>query len=156
MNGSMHKIGMLALSSCLLLGCYLLFTGGNVSEPVQAKEPVQGKEAGKGKSDEIVHMVFVLLKDNSAAERDKLIAQCKKYLAQHPGQTYFRVGLKSDKGATLERGEHEKFDVGWVNVFADGAALKNYQGSKELDEFRKLTEPRIKHMKVFDVAPAAK
>jgi hypothetical protein len=150
MTCSMRKIVVLALSSCMPLSCCLLFTGGNVSDAGQVKAP------GKAPGDEIVHMVFVTLKENTLAERDKLIALCKKYLAQHPGQTYFRVGPKSDKGATLEPGERENFDVGWVNVFTDGAALKKYQQSADLNEFRRLTEPHIRHMKVFDVAPAVK
>ncbi len=136
----MRKVTVFALSTCLLFGCYLLFGSGNVSE------------AGKGKEHEIVHTVFVSLKDNSPTERDKIVTLCKKYLAKHPGEVYFRVGPKSDSGPTKETAERENFDVGWVNVFADAAALTKYQESEELKTFRKLSEPQIKHMKVFDLA----
>src|SRR5688572_13031388 len=57
----------------------------------------------------LVHNVYFALNDNSPANVQKLLADCKKYLTDHPGTVFFAAGTVSD----LDRSVNDRdFDVG--------------------------------------------
>ncbi len=73
----------------------------------------------------LAHNVFFTLADKSAANRDKLIAGCKKYLADHPGAVFFGCGVVAEE---LNRDVNDRdFDVALHIVFADAASQDRYQ-----------------------------
>ncbi len=46
----------------------------------------------KASGPELAHMVFFELKDDTDANREKMIRACKDYLSGHDGVAYFSVG----------------------------------------------------------------
>lgn len=105
----------------------------------QAQEK-EGKQLG--------HMVFFALKDNSSAEKGKLVAACKKYLTGHPGTVYFSAGVLADD---LKREVNVvDWDVALHLVFKDKAAHDQYQVAPRHDEFIKEMKHNWKSVRVFD------
>ena len=43
------------------------------------------------------HMVYFTLHDNSEANREQLLAGCKKYLMDHPGLVHFSIGTRAEE-----------------------------------------------------------
>src|SRR5438445_9306302 len=63
----------------------------------------------------MAHNVYFTLKDNSAAERKRLMEACKKYLAGQPGVLFFACGPRS-AGCTRDVNDQD-FDVSLHLVF---------------------------------------
>jgi hypothetical protein len=86
------------------------------------------------------HMVFFTLKDRTPANRDALVAGCKKYLGGHEGTLYFSVGTR---GTEFNRDVNATdWDVALHLVFKNKAAHDKYQDAprhlKFIDENKSL------------------
>lgn len=90
--------------------------------------------------DAVGHMVFFTLKDRTPANRDALVAGCKKYLGGHDGTLYFSVGTR---GEEFNRDVNATdWDVALHLVFKNKAAHDKYQDAprhlKFIDENKDL------------------
>lgn len=74
---------------------------------------------------QLAHMVFFTLKEPTAANRDALVAGCKKYLGGHKGTVHFSVGTR---GKEFDRDVNATdWDVALHLVFENKAAHDTYQ-----------------------------
>jgi hypothetical protein len=120
----------------------LLALGLAVSAPVTAAEEKPGAKAM------IVHNVYFTLKDNSPAEKQKLVAACKKYLSNHPGVVFFAAGTRAEE---LNREVNDKdFDVALHIVFKDKADHDKYQEAETHKQFIEENKDNWKKVRVFD------
>lgn len=101
----------------------------------------------------LVHNVYFTLHENTAENREKLLADCRKYLVRHPGVVFFACGTLSD----LNRPVNDRaFDVGLHVVFQDRAAHDAYQVSADHVKFIEENRASWKQVRVFDSdCPAA-
>ena len=96
----------------------------------------------------IGHMVYFKLKDNSPAARQKLVAACEKYLANHDGVVFFSAGVIAEG---LKRDVNDRdWDVALHLVFADKAAHDKYQDHKEHHKFIEENKANWAKVRVFD------
>lgn len=97
---------------------------------------------------QLAHMVYFKLKDNSGANRAKLVAACKLYLSGHPGTVYFGTGtLASDlNGEANDR----EFDVSLNLVFVNKEAHDNYQEHVRHKKFIEENLDNLEKVRVFD------
>jgi len=96
----------------------------------------------------LAHNVFFTLADNSQQARQKLVADCKKYLAGHPGTVFFAAGTLA---AELNRPVNDQdFDVALHVVFEDKAAHDRYQEAPRHHQFIKENQENWKGVRVFD------
>lgn len=96
----------------------------------------------------LAHSVFFSLHDQAPAARDALVADCRKYLAHHPGVQFFAAGLLADE--FVRPVNDRQFDVALHVVFRDKAAHDAYQQSPEHLEFIDRNKPHWKAVRVFD------
>ncbi len=95
----------------------------------------------------LAHNVYFALNESTPANRDKLIAACKKYLADHPGVVFFAAGTVSD----LDREVNDRdWDVGLHVIFKDRASHDAYQTAPKHLEFIKENKATWKKVRVFD------
>ena len=99
-------------------------------------------------STSLAHLVFFTLIDSSEAARDSLIADCKKYLTDHPGTVHFSVGARATH-YTRPVNDAE-FDVGLVMVFASDADHQQYQTSERHQQFLAAQLENCSKIRVFD------
>jgi hypothetical protein len=123
------RIGPLLLVASLLVACQSV-------RPGTAAGPL------------LVHNVFVELKDDTAAARQKLIDDCHAYLAPIPGIVAFAVGPR-DAGLDREVNDLE-FDIGLTIVFRDRAAHDLYQPHARHQEFIARNKDNFARVRVFD------
>jgi hypothetical protein len=96
----------------------------------------------------LAHDVYFSLKDNSAQAKEKLIAACKKYLADHPGTVRFDVGSLADD---LKRDVNDRdFDVALHLVFKSKAAHDQYSKAQRHMKFIEENKDNWKKVRVFD------
>ncbi len=96
----------------------------------------------------LAHMVYFALKDRSQAAIDKLVADCKKYLTDHPGTVFFAAGtLVPDLTRPVNQVD---FDVALHVVFADRAAHDAYQTAPRHLEFIASNKENWDRVRVFD------
>jgi hypothetical protein len=96
----------------------------------------------------LVHNVYFTLLDGSAANREKLLAACRKYLTGHPGTVFFAVGTRC---AELDRPVNDlDFDVGLHIVFKTKADHDAYQIAARHEEFVAENKATWKKVRVFD------
>jgi hypothetical protein len=101
------------------------------------------------------HDVFFALKDNSPAEKKKLVEACKKHLANHPGTIFFSAGVLAED---LSREVNDRdFDVALHIVFKNKAAHDKYQDADAHQKFIAENRENWKKVRVFDsyVEPVA-
>jgi Stress responsive A/B Barrel Domain len=97
---------------------------------------------------QLAHMVYFKLKDSSGANRAKLAAACKLYLASHPGTVYFGTGtLAGDLNGNFNDRE---FDVSLHLVFANKEALENYLVHARHLKFIEENKDNLERIRVFD------
>ncbi|MBA4064159.1 MAG: stress responsive protein [Isosphaera sp.] len=96
----------------------------------------------------IGHMVYFKLKDPTAANRQKLVDACKKYLADHDGVVFFSAGVLAD-GLKREVNDRD-WDVALHLVFADQAAHDKYQDHPEHLKFIEENKAGWAKVRVFD------
>jgi hypothetical protein len=96
----------------------------------------------------LAHNVYFTLEDNSAEKIDHLLAECKKYLARHPGIVFFGAGTLEPE---LERPVNDRdFDVALHVVFKDRASHDSYQVAQEHKDFIEANNANWKRVRVFD------
>ena len=86
----------------------------------------------------LTHDVYFTLKDKSDEAKKKLVAGCKKYLADHPGTVWFAAGVVV---AEHQRDVNDRdFDVALHIVFKDKAFHDKYQDAPQhhrfIDEYK--------------------
>jgi hypothetical protein len=106
----------------------------------------------------LAHMVYFKLKDNSGANRARLVASCKLLLSGHEGVEYFSTGTLA--GDFDKQFNDREFDVSLNLVFADKEAHDKYQESDRHKKFIEENLESIEKVRVFDSylspAPSAK
>lgn len=94
------------------------------------------------------HMVYFKLKDGSAENRQKLVAACEKYLADHEGVVFFSAGVI---GEEFKREVNDRdWDVALHLVFIDKAAHDKYADHKEHLKFIEENKANWAKVRVFD------
>lgn len=97
---------------------------------------------------QIGHMVFFKLKDPTPENRQKLVAACKKYLAEHEGTVYFAAGVIGDE---FKREVNDRdWDVALHLVFANKSAHDKYAGHPEHLQFIDENKETWAKVRVFD------
>jgi len=97
---------------------------------------------------QIGHMVFFQLKDNTPAEKQKLVAACQKYLKNHDGVVYFSAGAIAEE---FKRDVNvQDWDVALHLVFANKAAHDKYQTAETHLKFIDEGKANWKGVRVFD------
>lgn len=103
----------------------------------------------QSKADQLViHNVYFTLAESTPANREKLVAACRKYLVNHPGVVYFACGtLVPD----LERDLNVRdWDVGLHIIFENRAAHDRYQPAPDHLKFIEENRSSWKQVRVFD------
>jgi hypothetical protein len=81
----------------------------------------------------LAHTVLFTLNDRSEDAKQRLVADCRKYLSSHPGTVFFAAGtLAEDIQWSIS---DRDFDVALHLVFRDKAAHDAYQDSPQHAEF---------------------
>jgi hypothetical protein len=127
---------LLALLALPALGLALPAPGIAAEKKAEATEPM------------LVHSVYFSLKDNSGAEKQKLVDACKKYLAHHPGTVAFAAGTRAEE---QKRPVNDvDFDVALHIVFKDKASHEKYQEDELHKKFIEENKDNWKKVRVFD------
>lgn len=96
----------------------------------------------------LVHNVYFTLHEGSAANREKMLAACRKYLTGHPGTVFFAVGTLC---AELSRPVNDlDYDVGLHIAFKSKADHDAYQLAPRHEEFVTQNKALWKKVRVFD------
>lgn len=102
---------------------------------------------------QLAHMVFFQLADDSPTNRERLVKACQKYLSGHEGTVYFSVGVLADD-MTREVNDRD-FDVALHVVFRDRAAHDRYQTDARHTKFIEEHSALWAKVRVFDSYLAA-
>ena len=93
------------------------------------------------------HMVYFTLKERTAETVSHLIAECKKYLSDHPGTVYFSAGSLAE----THRGVNDRdFDVALNLIFDSKESHDAYQVAPRHDEFIAANKDGWAKVRVFD------
>jgi hypothetical protein len=104
--------------------------------------------AGDKSGQNLAHMVYFKLKDNSGDAKAKLVAACQKYLSGHEGEVYFSAGVLADE---LKREVNDRdFDVSLNIVFSGRAAHDKYQDHPRHHQFIEENKANWAKVRVFD------
>jgi hypothetical protein len=96
----------------------------------------------------VAHNVFFSLNDNSDAAKQKLVADCKKYLSGHPGTVSFAAGTMAKD---LDRPVNDRdFDVSLHLLFKTKADQDAYQKAQAHLTFIAENQATWKKVRVFD------
>jgi quinol monooxygenase YgiN len=96
----------------------------------------------------LAHNVYFTLNDNSAAAIETILADCAKYLTDHPGVVFYAAGTLNRE---LARPVNDlEFDLALQVVFKDKAAHDEYQQSERHQAFIAASKPNWKKVRVFD------
>ena len=96
----------------------------------------------------LVHNVYFTLHDGSTANRETMLAACRKYLTGHPGTVFFAVGTVC---AELNRPVNDlDYDIGLHMVFKSKADHDAYQIAPRHEEFIAANKSLWKKVRVFD------
>ena len=98
----------------------------------------------------LAHMVFFALKDHSNESREKFLASCQKYLADHEGTVYFSVGTIAEDKDVQEPVSVKDFDVALHVVFENKAAKAKYLASERHKQFVDENRESFAGVRVFD------
>jgi hypothetical protein len=99
---------------------------------------------------QLAHMVFFALKDRSNESREKFLASCEKYLAEHEGTVYFSVGTIAEDKDVEEPVSVKDFDVALHVVFENKAAKVKYLSSERHKQFVDENRASFAGVRVFD------
>jgi Stress responsive A/B Barrel Domain len=97
---------------------------------------------------QLAHMVYFKLKDNSGANRAKLVASCKLLLTGHEGTVSFATGTLA--GDFTRDVNDRDFDVSLHLVFANKAAHDKYQDHPRHLKFIEENKENWEKVRVFD------
>lgn len=96
----------------------------------------------------LIHNVYFTLKDPSQAVIDGLVADCHKYLKDHPGVVFFAAG---ELAAELDRPVNDRdFQVGLHVVFENMEYQNQYQQHPKHIEFLEKNKDSWAAVRVFD------
>lgn len=96
----------------------------------------------------IAHMVYFTLKEPSASARQKLVADCRRYLREIPGIAFFAVGTRV---ADLTRPVNvSDFHVGLHVIFSSRQAHDAYQVDERHQRFIAENKDTWQQVRVFD------
>jgi hypothetical protein len=96
----------------------------------------------------LAHDVFFTLHERTDPAREKLVAACEKYLADHEGVVYFAVGTVADE---LDRPVNDRdWDVALHIYFRDRAAHDKYQDHPQHLKFIEENKQSWSKVRVFD------
>ena len=110
-----------------------------------AQKPAKAKKAA---GPLIGHMVYFTLKERTPADRERLVAACKKYLAEHDGVVFFSAGVITED---FKRDVNDRdWDVALHLVFADKAAHDKYQDHPRHLKFIEENKDSWAKVRVFD------
>jgi hypothetical protein len=127
---------LLAVLAPLAIGLALCPTGIAGEKKAEVTEPM------------LVHSVYFSLKDNSPAEKQKLVDACKKYLSHHPGTVAFAAGTRAEE---MKRPVNDvDFDVALHIVFKDKASHDKYAEAELHKKFIEENKDNWKKVRVFD------
>jgi hypothetical protein len=98
----------------------------------------------------LAHMVFFALKDHAKESRDRFIASCEKYLADHEGTVYFSVGTIAEDKDVQEPVSVKDFDVALHVVFENKGAKAKYLASERHKQFVDQNRESFAGVRVFD------
>jgi succinylarginine dihydrolase len=94
------------------------------------------------------HMVYFTLKDRSSGAVEKLVADARKYLTEHPGTVFFAVGtLVPDLARPVNQTD---FDVALQVVFDSREAHDAYQAAPRHQQFIDENKANWERVRVFD------
>ncbi len=94
------------------------------------------------------HSVYFTLKESTAANREALVAACKKFLIGHPGTVFFAAGTVE---SSLYRPVNVlDYDVALVVVFDSLASHDAYQVAPRHLQFVEENKPNWAQVRVFD------
>ncbi len=99
---------------------------------------------------QLAHMVFFALKDHSIESREKFLASCQKYLADHEGTVYFSAGTIAEDKDVEEPVSVKDFDVALHVVFENKAAKARYLASERHKQFVDENRESFAGVRVFD------
>jgi hypothetical protein len=99
---------------------------------------------------QLAHMVFFALKDHSKESRERFLASCEKYLADHEGTVYFSVGTIAEDKDVQEPVSVKDFDVALHVVFENKAAKAKYLASERHKQFVDENRDSFAGVRVFD------
>jgi hypothetical protein len=97
---------------------------------------------------QLAHMVYFKLKDNSGANRAKLVATCKLLLSDHPGTLYFAAGTLA--GDLNGQANDKDFDVSLFLIFESKQAHDDYQQHPKHQKFIEENLGNLEKVRVFD------
>jgi len=97
---------------------------------------------------QLAHMVFFTLKDHSKEARERFVASCHEYLADHPGTASFSVGVIAED--VEEPVSVRDFDVALHVVFEDKGARDKYLKHPRHDKFVAENKEHFAKVRVFD------
>ena len=97
---------------------------------------------------QLAHIVYFTLRENSPGRMEELCAACRYYLTGHDGTVYFSVGtLVPD----LDREVNQRdFDVALHLVFSDRQSHDLYQVSERHQKFIELNRDNWSQVRVYD------
>jgi quinol monooxygenase YgiN len=95
----------------------------------------------------LAHHVFFTLHERHDEAIEHLLAECKKYLDNHPGLVDFSVGRRDRE---LARPVNQDFDVALHCVFQDRASHDAYQTAERHLQFIAANKPSWAEVRVYD------
>ena len=129
--------GLASVVGTLLLVAYLFPLRVTAGEDASAPPPGM-----------ISHSVFFTLADPTPANRDALVANCRKYLTGHEGTAFFAAGVR-ETGLTRDVNDTE-FDVALLLVFHSRETHDAYQVHPRHVAFVEESKALWKTVRVFD------
>ena len=127
-----------ALVGLVLVALVAAFALDAVARLVEKAEP------------QLAHMVFFGLKDHSKESRERFLASCQKYLADHEGTVYFSIGTIAEDKDVEEPVSVKDFDVALHVVFENKAAKAKYLASERHKQFVDENRESFAGVRVFD------
>lgn len=96
----------------------------------------------------LTHAVFFTLAQDTAENRDRLVAACEEHLSGHEGTLYFSVGVRAEE---LNRAVNDTdFDVALLIVFDGKASHDAYQKHPRHLRFVEVVKELRSGVRVFD------
>ena len=125
-------------ATILIIACIALLLGGcGISENHLT-----------GDSQMFAHNVYFTLNDASQEQTDTLVAECHRYLKDHPGVVFFAAGTVSQ--AHDREVNVRDFDVSLHVIFDSVAAQDAYQTAPDHLTFIDRNRANWKQVRVFD------
>ena len=125
-------------ATILIIACIALLLGGcGISENHLT-----------GDNQMFAHNVYFTLNDASQEQTDTLVAECHRYLKDHPGVVFFAAGTVSQ--AHDREVNVRDFDVSLHVIFDSVAAQDAYQTAPDHLTFIERNKANWKQVRVFD------